>query len=74
MTIIVEHITGTGEDHRFLGRPKVFFLAYCVDCWPDRWAPMPFGTERERDEWAQQHASGPLSRGHKIELLVEVRC
>lgn len=77
MSITVEHITGTGETHRFLGRPKVFFLAFCGNCWPDRWAPMPFATERERDEWAHQHASAPMPLSgdyHKVELSVEVRC
>lgn len=62
-----------GESHLFVGKVKVFFLAICFTCWPDRWAPMPFATERERDEWASQHQSGPLSSDHEVGLFVEVR-
>lgn len=61
------------ESHLFMGKPRVFFLAFCVSCWPDRWAPMPFGTEVERDTWAHEHQSGPLSSDHEIHLFVEVR-
>ena len=61
-------------DYLFEGKPKVFFLALCVTCWPDRWAPMPFGTELERDTWAAAHLSGPLSADHQIDCYVEVRC
>jgi hypothetical protein len=64
---------GAGATHLFYGRPKVFFLAHCVSCWPDRWAPMPFGSEAERDKWAGAHLSGPLSKDHEVQYFVEVR-
>lgn len=67
------HQEGGGETDVFVGRPKVFFLAYCITCWPDRWAPMAFATEQERDEWAAAHLSGPLSKDHDVQLYVEVR-
>lgn len=67
------HAEDLGEADLFRGKPKVFFLAYCVTCWPDRWAPMPFGTEIERDKWAHQHQTGPLSSDHEVQLFVEVR-
>jgi hypothetical protein len=67
------HAVGGGETDLFVGRPKVFFLAFCVTCWPDRWAPMPFGSEIERDKWAGEHLSGPLSRDHEVQCFVEVR-
>lgn len=64
------HAAGGGETHLFVGEPKVFFLAHCQDCWPDRWAPMPFATGDERDKWAGEHAT----TGHEIARYVEIRC
>jgi hypothetical protein len=59
-----------GETHLFFdGASKVYFLAYCMDCWPDKFAPMPFGTADDRDKWAAQHATV----GHNISFLLEVR-
>jgi hypothetical protein len=68
-----QHPHGPGETHLFAGQPKVFFLAFCRSCWPDRWAPMPFGTAAERNMWAHEHTAGPLSSDHEVQLFVEVR-
>lgn len=54
----------------FHGRPKVFFLAICVECNEgSRPIPMPFGTEAQRDTWADGHRS----TGHTVNEALEVR-
>lgn len=54
----------------FRGRPKVYFLAVCVECNEGRRpAPMPFGTEADRDRWADGHRT----TGHTVNEAVEVR-
>lgn len=59
-----------GETHLFFdGTSKVYFLAYCLDCWPEKFAPMPFGTAAERNKWAAEHAT----TGHNISFSLEVR-
>ena len=64
------HAAGENETHLFRGEPKVFFLAHCTHCWPDKFAPMPFGTPAERETWADAHAT----TGHTtINFYVEVR-
>lgn len=63
-------VGSVGETHLFVGgTSEVYFLAYCIDCWPDKFAPMPFGTAAERDAWAEQHATV----GHNISYWLEVR-
>ncbi|MBE5453438.1 hypothetical protein E3G52_000302 [Mycobacteroides abscessus] len=51
----------------FTGRPAVYFLAYCQQC--DGKA-IPFGTEDDRDLWADGHHKGT---GHDVTPSVEVR-
>jgi hypothetical protein len=56
----------------FYGRPVVFYLAICINCGADAHArpnPMPFGTEADRDRWADGHRS----TGHIVKEAVEVR-
>lgn len=54
----------------YLGRPKVFFLAVCVECnQGSRPIPMPFGTQVDRDRWADGHRT----TGHTVTEALEVR-
>lgn len=54
----------------YCGRPKVFFLAICVECNEGkRPIPMPFGTQADRDRWADGHRSA----GHHVNEALEVR-
>lgn len=45
-----------------------WYLAICADCKP--LLPQPFSVEKERDEWADQHAEGT---GHRVERVEERR-
>lgn len=54
----------------YCGRPKVFFLAVCVECNEGRRPiPMPFGTQADRDRWADGHRT----TGHTVKEALEIR-
>lgn len=54
----------------YCGRPKVFFLAVCVECNEGGTVrPMPFGTQADRDRWADGHRT----TGHTVKEALEVR-
>ena len=54
----------------FTGTPKVFFLAVCRECNEGRRPlPMPFGTEADRDRWADGHRT----TGHTVDTALEIR-
>lgn len=53
--------------------PKIFYLLVCLDCVDAKPLPIPFGSARERGQWASAHTAGT---GHdrwwvKDETIVE---